>query len=435
MRAPALLASVALAMLSIPLSQAHAQVNPTSGLDTHGFGLSPADRGFGGADTFGAPNAFGGNSYGSPFAGPGRYTTCGGSVSNFMFMFGSAPGRSQYGWYADPFDYAYSRNWLTPWPPSYGFWAHHYGFGYGSRVGGFGRNPWNTWSAVRTGCGSGFGWGYVMPGWGYGPSHWGYGPDPYLMRSLWGRPYGPEWGYDYYPGSWRSYTPPGPPRDYASHPRTGKPSVDPWSRGADSLYADRERPGTRVIESRLETGGADLRKVDPRRTRVTITDLADATVPAPREATERVLERIDASQRETMRDAIRRSRARTLPGTEVVKIPLRPIDPDATRASDIADRAARARAKTERPGTAARTRVEPRSAPRAETGTRTEPRSVPRAGTTKRSVPRSVPRSMPRSMPSTRSTPSARSRPSTRSVPKSTPKRAPRSSTTGRTPQ
>ncbi len=405
MRATAVLASMALAVFFLPLSQAHAQVNPAGGLDTHGFGLSPADRGFGGADTFGAANAFGGSSYGSPFAGPGRYTTCGGGVSSFMFMFGSAPGRSQYGWYADPFDYAYSRNWLTPWPPSYGFWAHHYGFGYGSRVGW---NPWSPWSSMRTGCGSRFGWSY--------------GPGPFVTRSFWGRPYGPEWGYDYYPGSSRSYTPPGPPRDYASNRR---PVKDLPSTSAGLESAGQERPGTRVIESRPETGGADMRKVDPRRTRVTITDLADATMPAPRETTERILERIDASQRETMRDAIRRSRARTMPGTEVVKIPLRPIDPNATRASDIADRAARARAKSAQPGTNARTKVEPRSTPRAETRTRAVPRTVPRA----RSTPRSVPRSVPRSTPSTRSTPSVRS------VPKSTPKRAPKSSSTGRTRQ
>jgi hypothetical protein len=410
---------MAMALFTIPLSQAHAQVNPTVGMDTHGFGLSPADRGFGGADTFGTTNAFGGSTHGSPFAGPGRYTACGGGVSSFMFMFGSAPGRSQYGWYADPFDYAYSRNWLTPWPPSYGFWAHHYGFGYGARIGGFGWNPWNPWSSMRTGCGSRFGWGPATPGWGHGPGYWGYGPDPYLMRSLWGRPYGPEWGYDYYPGSWRSFTPPGPPRDYASDWR---PVKDPSSTSGGLLSpAGRERPGTRVIESRPETGGADLRKVDPRRARVTIADLADATVPATRETTERVLERIDASQRESMRDAIRRSRARTIPGPEVVKIPLRPIDPNATRASDLADRAARARAKAGQPGTAARTRVEPRSEPRAGTGTRTVPRSAPR------SVPRA--RSVPRSTPSTRSTPSVRS------VPKSAPKRAPKSSTQRRTPQ
>jgi hypothetical protein len=417
---PIALAAV-LAVLLVSTSQARAQTSPTGGVDIQGFGLSPADRGFGGADAFGTPNAFGGGSSGSPFAGPGRYATCGGSVSSFMFMFGSAPGRSQYGWYADPFDYAYSRNWLTPWPPSYGFYAHHYGFGYGARIGGFGWNPWNPWSSVRTGCGSRLGWGFRGMGWGSGPAYWGYGPDPYLMRSLWGRPYGPEWGYDYYPGSRRSFTPPGPPRDYASDWRPVK-DPSPTSEGLLSP-AGRERPGTRVIESRPETGGADLRRVDPRRTRVTITDLADATVPVTRETTERVLERIDSSQRESMRDAIRRSRARTIPGTEVVKIPLRPIDPNATRASDLpdlADRAARARAKAGQPGMEPRSRVEPRSIPRAERA-RTVPRTTPQS--------RATPRSVPRSVPSTRSAPSARS------VPKSAPKRAPKSSTTRRTPQ
>lgn len=316
-----------------------AQTVSAAGVDVHAFGLSPADVGFGGTDAFGLPPVFGGSPYGSAFAGPGRYTTCGGSSSAFLFMFGSAPGRFNYGWYSSPWDASFSGNWLSPWPAAYGFWAHHYGFGYGSRVGSYGWNPWSPWSSYRSYCGRRFGYGF---------SYWGAGGG-------------------YYPGSWRSFAPAGPPRYVNRGPSPAKPSVS----------ADGVRPGIRVIESRPETGGADLRRVDPRRRAVALEDLAKSP-PAGSQARGRAND--DLPPGETITDAINRSRARTAPRrTEVVKIPLNPVDPRL-------EGPRRAGSATTGPGE--------RPPPRA-----TQPRSRP------------APRAMPRPTRSTQPRPEARRAP------------------------
>jgi len=377
------LVAALLAWAALP-SPAPAQTVSSTGVDIHGFGLSPADRGFGGADAFGTPSTFGGSTYGSPFAGPGAFASCPG-YSSFMFMFGSAPGRFGYGWYSDPQDARYSRNWLTPWPPSMGFWAHHYGFGYGSYVGGYGWNPWSPWSSRRTGCG-GFGFGAGSPGWGHGPAYWGFGPDPWLMRSLWGRPYGPEWGQDFYPGSWRSFTPAGPPRYVESGIRPYKTGSSP----GESVAAGAQRPGTRVIQSRPETGGADLRRVDPRLRKVTLEDL---------------------SRGETVTDAIRQSRARTAPRrTEIVKVPLQPVDPSTERARRAGDatleRPTRAQPRTTRPQPSPGQRATPRTQP-GSTGTKSRA-TEPRTSTAPRAMPRPTRSAQPR--PPARSTPRSPSR-------------------------
>jgi hypothetical protein len=387
-------------------SPASAQTVSPTGVDVNGFGLSPADRGFGGTSPLADPSTFGGRSYGSQFAGPGAYTVCPG-FGNFLFMFGSAPGRFSYGWYSEPSDYRFSRNWLTPWPPSHGFWAHHYGFGYGSRVSSYSWNPWSPWSSVRTGCG-GFGFGSAVPGWGHGPSYWGPGPNPYLMRSLWGRPYGPEWGYDYYPGSWRSFTPEGPPRYVDTGPRE-------FDTGARDVDSGAERPGTRVIESRPETGGADLRRVDPRRRLVTLEDM---TTPAPGRTVAEGLVFDDLPQGETVTDAVRRSRVRTAPRrTEVVKVPLYPVDPNVERPRRVgearSDRSSNARPPA-RTGT-----TQPRAKPGQQASPRTQPRQTPRtssssAGKKSRATTprtRTIPRAMPRPTRSTQPRPEARSAP------------------------
>jgi len=408
---PAVLLAAALILAGTFPPATSAQTVSSTGVDTHAFGLSAADVGFGGADAFGTPAAFAGRTYGSPFAGPGRYASCGGSASSFLFMFGSAPGRFNYGWYSSPQDVRFSRNWLTPWQPAYGFWAHHYGFGYGSRVGSYGWNPWNPWSSVRTGCGFG--------GFGYGFSYWGAGGAYYPIGPNWGTPYGPEWGWDYYPGSWRSFTPAGPPRYVDRSPGRAKPSVAPRTDADRSALLGGERPGTRVIESRPETGGADLRKVDPRRRAVALEELAESP---PEEAQARTLD--DMPPRETITDAIDRARARAATRrTEVVKIPLNRVDPrlEAPRRAD---------------GTTTRApqRVQPRSSP-AATSRGTEAR--PSAGQQKATQPRAT---QPRAtQPRPRATPRVFQRPTPSARRSPEPRRAPpppsNSKSKGRTPQ
>ena len=368
------------------------QTVTAAGVDVHAFGLSPADVGFGGADAFGLPPAFADGTYGSAYAGPGRYASCGGSTSSFLFMFGSAPGRFNYGWYSSPRDFRFSRNWLTPWQPAYGFWAHHYGFGYGSRVGSYGWNPWSPWSSVRTGCGS--------SGFGYGFSYWGAGGAYFPIGPTWGTPYGPEWGWDYYPGSWRSFTPAGPPRYVERGSSRAKPSVAPRAYPDRSVYLDGERPGTRVIESRPATGGADLRKVDPRRRAVALEDLAETTA-VESGAVGRAVE--DLPTRETITDAINRARARAAERrTEVVKTPLHPVDP--RREGPAGARGAASNTPRS---------AQPRPGPGAETrSTRTEPRATPtRTRQPNATQPRSrpAPRVIQRPTRSTRPSPEARS--------------------------
>lgn len=366
-----------------------AQTVSAGGVDVHAFGLSPADVGFGGTDAFGLAPVFGGSPYGSAFAGPGRYTTCGGSVSAFLFMFGSAPGRFNYGWYASPWDARYSGNWLSPWPPAYGFWAHHYGFGYGSRVGW---NPWSPWSSNRSYCGRRFGYGF---------SYWGAGGSYYPTGAIWGAPYGPEWGRDYYPGSWRSFTPAGPPRYVDRGPSPAKPSVASRTAPGDSASVGGVRPGTRVIESRPETGGADLRKVDPRRRAVALEDL-EASPPSGSQARGRAID--DLPPRETITDAIHRARARTAPRrTEVVKIPLNPVDP---RLEGPRRAGSTTAGPGERPPPRATPRSAPSSAPRSEPG---RTKATPPRATQPRSRP--APRAMPRPARSTQPRPEARRAP------------------------
>ena len=366
-----------------------AQAVSRTGADTHAFGLSPADVGFRGADSFGLPPVFGDGPYGSAYAGPGSYATCGGSVSTFLFMFGSAPGRFNYGWYSSPWDARYSGNWLSAWPPAYGFWAHHYGFGYGSRGGSYAWNPWSPWSSYRSYCARRFG--------GYGFSYWGAGGSYFPIGPNWGAPYGPEWGWDYYPGSWRSFTPAGPPGYLDRGLSRAKPSVAPRTEAGRSASLGGERPGTRVVESRPETGGADLRKVDPRRRAVAREDLAE-TPAAEARSQDRAVD--DLPPRETVTDAINRARARAAARrTEVVKVPLNPVDPARERPR-----------QTGSTTTQAPQRLQPRATqPRATQPRATQPRATqPKATQTR---PRATPRVFQRPTPSARRSPEPRRAP------------------------
>ena len=364
-----------------------AQTVTATGVDTRAFGLSPADVGFGGSEAFGLPPVFGGSPYGATYAGPGHYASC---PSASMFMFGSAPGRFNYGWYSSPWDARYSGSWLSAWPPAYGFWAHHYGFGYGSYVGSYGWNPWSPWSTYRSYCGRRFGYGF---------SYWGAGGSYFPIGGIWGSPYGPEWGWDYYPGSWRSFTPAGPPRYVDNGPSRAKPSTAPRADPGLPVAQGGERPGTRVIESRPETGGADLRKVDPRRRVVSLEDLAASPDVASR-APAGTLDDLPAG--ETITDAIERARERAATRrTEVVKIPLDRVDPSRERPRGTGDVTKRSPQRAQ-PGSSPG--AEPRSTP-------TQPRATqPRAAQPKATQPRSrpAPRVMPRPTRSIRPSSEAR---------------------------
>jgi hypothetical protein len=371
-----------------------AQTVSSTGVDTRAFGYSPADVGFRGTDAFGLPLVPGDGRYGAAYAGPGSYATCGGSVSAFLFMFGSAPGRFNYGWYSSPWDARYSGNWLSPWPPAYGFWAHHYGFGYGSPGGSYAWNPWSPWSSYRSHCGRRFG--------GYGFSYWGAGGSYFPIGPNWGTPYGPEWGWDYYPGSWRSFTSAGPPRYVDRSPSRAKPPVTPRTDPGRSASLGGERPGTRVIESRPETGGADLRNVDPRRRTVALEDLA-ATPPVEARSQDRAVNDLPPS--ETITDAIKRARARAATRrTEVVKIPLNPVDPARERPRQAGSTTTQAPQRVQprsNPGTMPRSPV---ARPSAAQPKATQPRAT-------QTRPRATPRVFQRPTPSARRSPEPRRAP------------------------
>ena len=194
----------------------------------------------------------------------------------------------------------------------------------------------------------------------------------------------------------------------------------------------RRAKGFRVIESRPTTGGADLRRTDPRKVdrwfEQSEADAASARSepPTSRDAIADAMARGRAYERlsrESISDAIARARA-TGPGTaarpesrssERISTPARPTPRTGAERTGIA----KTRSTPERTRSAAPSRSTERAGPTRTAG---PTRSAGPTRPTARTAPRSSPRVVPRS--SVRTTPRSSARPAS----KASPKRAARSS-------